>query len=70
MTSVEKINRVYNVRSRLRKRPRDVYLSHIAENYGLRLQWLELFSAGKTVNPHTRLLDKLEAALDDIASRP
>ena len=68
MPTDEKLNRVFNARQRLRKRPRDVPLSAIADKYDIGWHWLKLFHAGKHPNPHTRILVKLEQALDDIAA--
>ena len=69
MPTTEKINRVHNARTKLRKRPRDITLQDIADKYDLGFHWLKMFSMGKHPNPHTRLLEKLETALQDIASQ-
>lgn len=69
MPTTEKINRVHNARAKLRRRPWNVELKHIAEEYGLSIDWLKAFSSGKYPNPHTRILVKLEAALNDMASK-
>ena len=60
MATTEKLDRVYNARRRLRKRPRDVYLEDIAKQTGLKLQWLSSFSRGLYLNPHEKNLVALE----------
>lgn len=69
MPTTEKINRVFNARQKLRRRPSDVSLVYLADQYDLNINWLKAFSIGKYPNPHTRLLDKLEVALDEISER-
>jgi hypothetical protein len=69
MPTVEKINRVHNARRKLRRRPADVSLVYLAGAYDLNIDWLKAFSIGKYPNPHTRILEKLEVALDEIAER-
>lgn len=69
MPSVEKINRVANARRKLRRRPADLLLKDLAEAHGISLHWLRAFHAGKHPNPHTRILEQLEVALDEICER-
>ena len=66
MPDTDKLNRCYNLRRRLKKRPRDLTLQKISADTGLTWEWLKRFHAGTYANPNTRLLDILEPYLDSL----
>ncbi len=51
---------IASVRSRLKKRPRDLFLQTIADETGVKHSWLKDFSAGKFANPHMRYIVRLD----------
>lgn len=65
MTPAERRSYVNRVRGKLKRRPRELELQHIADATGLSLGWLKSFARAAYANPDVNLVCTLGVFLDN-----